>query len=69
MTFPEDNDILKVNVAEALVPVCPVVDIGTKAGKNFLFTAQTAVAGSKLLTYYRDISCLYICRCLKIMVC
>ena len=52
MNFPEDIEILKVNVAEALVPICSAVDNGTKAEKNFLFTAQRTDASRKLLPYY-----------------
>jgi len=52
MNFPEDIEILKVNVAESLVPICSAVDNGPKAEKNFLFTAQRTDASRKLLPYY-----------------
>lgn len=52
MNFPEDIEILHVKVAEALVTICSAVDNGTKAEKNFLFTAQRTDAGRKLIPYY-----------------
>jgi len=52
MNFPQDIEILKVKDAEALVPVCSAVDNGTKAEKNYLFTAQSSDAGRKLLPCY-----------------
>jgi hypothetical protein len=50
MNVTEDSGILKVKVAEAQVPVCSTVDNGTKAGKNFLLTAQRTDAGRELLS-------------------
>ena len=52
MNVPEDSEILKVKAAEVPVPRCSAVDNGTKAGKNFLLTAQRTDAGREPVSYY-----------------
>ena len=45
MNYFEDIEIMKIKVAEALVPICSAVDNGTNAEKIYLFTAQRTDAG------------------------
>lgn len=52
MNLPDDIDDLKVQVQKALDPIASAVEKGTKAEKNFLFSAERTDAGRTLPPYY-----------------
>lgn len=52
MNLPEELDTLRDRVQKILDPIASAVDKGTKAEKNFLFTADRTDAGRSLPPYY-----------------
>lgn len=52
MKIPDAIDRLKERVQKILEPIASAVEKGTKAEKNFLFTAERTDAGRKLPPYY-----------------
>jgi len=52
MNLPEEIDSLRDRVQKVLNPIASAVDKGTKAEKNFLFTADLTDAGRSLPPYY-----------------
>jgi hypothetical protein len=52
MNLPEELDSLRDRVQKILDPIASAVDKGTKAEKNFLFTADRTNAGRSLPPYY-----------------
>jgi hypothetical protein len=52
MKLPDEIENLKERVESILNPICSAVDSGTKAEKNFLFSASRTDAGSSLPPYY-----------------
>ena len=53
MNFPDDIEILKEKVEKILDPIASAVEKGTKAEKDFLFTASRTNAGRSLPPYYQ----------------
>jgi hypothetical protein len=53
MNFPDDIEILKKRVEKILTPIACAVEKGTKAEKDFLFTASRTNAGRSLPPYYQ----------------
>jgi hypothetical protein len=52
MKLQDEIDELKEKIESILYPICSAVDNGTKAEKNFLFTAVRTDAGRSLPPYY-----------------
>ncbi len=52
MKIPDEIDSLKECVQKILEPIASAVEKGTKAEKNFLFTAERTDAGRRLPPYY-----------------
>tara|TARA_R100001369_G_scaffold70979_3_gene98741 strand:- start:1460 stop:2692 length:1233 start_codon:yes stop_codon:yes gene_type:complete len=52
MNFPDDLEKLKLKIENILDPIASAVEKGTKAEKDFLFTASRTDAGRSLPPYY-----------------
>ena len=52
MELPDEIEDLKIKVKSILNPICSAVDKGTKADKNFLFSAVRTDAGRSLPPYH-----------------
>ena len=52
MNFPDDIEKLQQKVEKILDPIASAVENGTKAEKDFLFTASRTDAGRSLPPYY-----------------
>lgn len=52
MNFPDDIEMLRRKIEKILAPIASAVEKGTKAEKNFLFTASRTDAGRSLPPYY-----------------